>query len=95
MKVTITGFSKNHVDATVVLERSTELWRFTGYYGHPKKSKRKESWSLLKQLAGLNTLPWVLMGDINDLLLPEEKRSRHPHPQWLIRGFREVVEVVG
>jgi hypothetical protein len=35
------------------------------------------------------------MGDFNDLLSNEEKRSRVDHPPWRIRGFREAVQHSG
>lgn len=79
-EVTITGFSRNHIDATVSLEGANK-WRFTGFYGHPKRSRRHQSWKLLKHLANLSSLPWPLMGDFNDLLSQSEKRGKTPHPK--------------
>ncbi|PNX85909.1 hypothetical protein L195_g041983, partial [Trifolium pratense] len=32
------------------------------------------------------------MGDFNDILSNEEKRSRDDHPPWRIRGFREAIQ---
>jgi hypothetical protein len=47
---------------------------------------------LLRTLSQDNTLPWCVMGDFNDLLSNEDKRSRVDHPPWRIRGFREAVQ---
>jgi hypothetical protein len=33
----------------------------------------------------------TFMGDFNDLLSNEDKRSRVDHPPWRIMGFREAV----
>lgn len=93
--VTIMGYSRNHIDASVVLEEGANTWRFTGYYGNPERSRRRESWQLIKHLATLSSLPWALMGDFNDILSSNEKRGRHPQPQWLINGFRDAVECSG
>ncbi|XP_031121118.1 uncharacterized protein LOC116024364 [Ipomoea triloba] len=35
------------------------------------------------------------MGDFNDMLHAEETIARIPHPQWLLRGFREAVDTSG
>jgi hypothetical protein len=32
------------------------------------------------------------MGDFNDLLSNDEKRSKVDHPPWRIRGFRDAVQ---
>nr|GMD06060.1 uncharacterized protein LOC109186215 [Ipomoea batatas] len=90
--LTITGFSRNYIDTTIKLENSPILWRYTGYYGCPERNKRKSSWDLVKHLSIQNTLPWILMGDFNDLLHPSEKIGRVQHPNWLIQGFPEAVE---
>lgn len=39
------------------------MWRFTGYYGYLERSRKKESWQLVKHLATLSSLPWVIMGE--------------------------------
>lgn len=35
IEVTVAEFSKNHIDATVVIADVAPPWRFTGFYGHP------------------------------------------------------------
>lgn len=78
----VLSFSNNHIDM-LVKEGSME-WRLTGYYGYPDRNRRHLSWNLLRQLAGVNSLPWVCIGDYNDLLTSNDKRGRVEHPQWLI-----------
>lgn len=69
----IKSYSQNHTDMTVNDLNGT--WKFTGFYGHPESTSRRLSWSLLRQLANVDTLPWVCMGDFNDLLTNEEKKG--------------------
>lgn len=94
-EVDIVGYSRHHIDAIVCLEGGRDKWRLTGYYGQPDRSRRRESWQLLKALAPLNTFPWAILGDFNDILNPKEKRGGNPQPRWLIQGFKEAVEFCG
>ncbi|XP_031105286.1 uncharacterized protein LOC116010151 [Ipomoea triloba] len=71
------------------------VWRMTGFYGFPERSRRNASWDLLHTLACQSPLPWVVVGDFNDLLFQHEKRGGNPHPDNLLRGFGEAVEDCG
>ncbi|XP_057793280.1 uncharacterized protein LOC131009894 [Salvia miltiorrhiza] len=82
------SFSSNHIDMQVT--DTTGEWRLTGFYGYPERGRRRDSWNLLRRLKDVNTLPWVVMGDFNDLLDPGDKRGSVPHPNWLFNGFREA-----
>ncbi|XP_031097211.1 uncharacterized protein LOC116001448 [Ipomoea triloba] len=70
-------------------------WRMTGFYGFLERGRRYASWELLRSLADKSPLPWVVMGDFNDLLFQHEKRGGNPHPHNLLRGFGEVVDECG
>lgn len=43
----------------------------------------------------MSSLPWVCVGDYNDLLWERDKRGRVDHPPHLFRGFRDVVDECG
>ncbi|XP_031099874.1 uncharacterized protein LOC116004082 [Ipomoea triloba] len=88
------SFSKNHIDVEVSLT-GYGVWRMTGFYGFPERGRRSESWDLLRSLAGRSPLPWVVLGDFNDLLFQYEKRGGNPHPDSLLRGFGEAVADCG
>nr|GME05062.1 uncharacterized protein LOC109162272 [Ipomoea batatas]GME15660.1 uncharacterized protein LOC109162272 [Ipomoea batatas] len=95
VELEVTGFSSNHIDSIVILDIGSPKWRFTGYYGYPERSRRRESWQLLRTLASLSTMPWVVMGDYNDLMHQGDKRGRHPQPTWLLNGFTEAIADCG
>ena len=42
-------------------------------YGYPEHSRRREAWDMLIQLSQNSKLPWVCVGDFNDLLDQSEK----------------------
>lgn len=68
MRCQITSYSRHHFDVEVEDEVRGRL-RITGYYGYPDRSIRRESWALIRRLAGLSRLPWCIIGDFNDFVV--------------------------
>lgn len=65
--------SKSHVDVVLSCDvMRTRQWRLTGFYGEPRRELRKNSWYLLRFLRAQLDLPWLCMGDFNELLMAEE-----------------------
>ncbi|XP_031090853.1 uncharacterized protein LOC115995843 [Ipomoea triloba] len=87
-------YSKNHIDVEVSVA-GFECWRMMCFYGYPERNRRSDSWELLRSLLTSSDLPWVVIGDFNDLLFQHEKRGGNPHPDALLRGFGEAVEDCG
>lgn len=85
------SYSKNHID-TIVRTSPGNFFRFTGIYGEPDRNKRHETWQLIRNLATNNFLPWVLVGDMNNVCSQEDKIGGRPYPQSLITGFLNVLE---
>uniref|UniRef100_A0A803P924 Reverse transcriptase domain-containing protein n=1 Tax=Cannabis sativa TaxID=3483 RepID=A0A803P924_CANSA len=85
-EVVIQGFSFSHIDATIqMIGYST--WRFTGVYGEPKRELRYRTWDLFRSLKHDSSLPWCLMGDMNNLASQFEKKGGRKYPDRLIDGF--------
>lgn len=87
----VAGYSSNHVDIEF-LEGGLIAWRLTCFYGFPEMSRRKNSWELIKRLAGISRVPWMIFGDFNDLLQKADKWGKIDHPQSLMDGFRSAIE---
>ncbi|CAN0925181.1 Transposon TX1 uncharacterized 149 kDa protein [Linum grandiflorum] len=49
-RVKVLSFSRNYIDMEV-LDEFGVVTRFTGFYGMPERSRRRESWDLLRSLA--------------------------------------------
>ncbi|XP_019197195.1 PREDICTED: uncharacterized protein LOC109191078 [Ipomoea nil] len=88
------SYSKNYVDVEVSIP-GCDKWRMTGFYGFSQRGQRRDSWDLIRTLAGRSDLPWVMIGDFNDLLFQSEKRGGNPHPDSLLHGFGETIEDCG
>lgn len=66
-------------------------WRYTGYYGFPERSRRRESWDMIRNLSVASTIPWCIIGDFNDMVSVEEKRGGQRQPRALLDGFVETL----
>ncbi|XP_019177748.1 PREDICTED: uncharacterized protein LOC109172953 [Ipomoea nil] len=88
------SYSTNYVDVEVTMP-GCEKWRMTGFYGFSQRGQRRDSWDLIRTLVGRSNLPWVMIGDFNDLLYQSEKRGGNPHPLSLLHGFGETIEECG
>ena len=55
------GTSRLYIDADVV-EADGFVWRFTGFYGEPRRELRKNSWYLLRFLRAQSDAPWLRWG---------------------------------
>lgn len=73
VSVKIIGSSKFFIDV-IINSDSKNAWRFTRYYGDPDPSQRIQSWRLLRRLKDANTLPWLVGGDMNEILYNTVKR---------------------
>ena len=65
-------FSPFHIDA-VINPGIRDAWRFTGFYEAPEIASSEDSWSLLRYLSSQLNLPWVCIGDFNEIICVEEK----------------------
>lgn len=74
-------FSPNHIDAIISEKHGGKKWRFTGFYRHPETSRHNESWALLSRLSTHSDLPWVCMGDYNELMFISEKEGGNARPE--------------
>nr|POF19513.1 hypothetical protein CFP56_47693 [Quercus suber] len=67
----------NKIDAEVNSSEGFGWWHLTGIYRNPKTSKRDESWAFLKYLSGRSQLPWMVIGDFNELMGLSEKEDEY------------------
>lgn len=85
------GFDNNHMDVHIA-SNNTVSWRLTGFYGFPERSRRRDSWEFIKILAMKSNLPWVLVGDFNDMVSEADKKGNNKHPYYLLDGFKKTIE---
>jgi hypothetical protein len=62
-------------------------------HGETQLSERYKTWSLLKFIKSSSSLPWVCIGDFNEVLHQSEHGGVQERSRAQIEGFREMVDV--
>ena len=73
LDVEIKSFSRYHINAIVIDPKAGFKWRMTGFYENLETSSRKESWSFLRFLNSQYQMPWMCLGDFNEIVSATEK----------------------
>ena len=94
MRVKLLPYSQYHIDV-IPTERDREPWRLICVYGEEQLSERHKTWSLLKFIKSSSPLPWVCIGDFNEVLYQSEHIGVQERSRAQIEGFREMVDVCG
>ena len=88
------SYSKFHIDVWVS-EEDGKVWRFTRFYGESVRTRWRGSWRMLRFLRNQADLPWLCVGDFNEILHVEEQMGGNDREEWCMSGFREAVEYCG
>ena len=83
--------SHSHIDVVVHGVGNGGPWRAIGFYGHPDTSKRYTSWQLLETLNTQCNMPWLVCGDFNEIVHPDEKLGWKDRDATQMDAFREVL----
>ncbi|KAK1650518.1 hypothetical protein QYE76_068323 [Lolium multiflorum] len=84
--------SRYHIDSEIT-EGDGFKWRFTGIYGESKAEKKEETWKLLRTIRHHYDIPWLCVGDFNEILFSWEKVGGAARPQSCMDNFKEALEV--
>ena len=94
-KVGILTHSDYSIHALVKVPSPSLSFLLTAVYASPNFNKRKIFWNYLQNLATAITLPWVLFGDFNDMLLDDEKLGGLPLNRTNVSAFRACMDNCG
>ncbi|XP_024200679.1 uncharacterized protein LOC112204026 [Rosa chinensis] len=83
--------SAHHIDAEIRGAPGEPRWRLTGFYGYSRTNDRDHSWKLLRELSDLDSLPWVIIGNFNEILDSGEKINGPIRAERQMRGFRDAL----
>ncbi|XP_062005742.1 uncharacterized protein LOC133722901 [Rosa rugosa] len=84
--------SHHHIDVEVwERDGSGIAWRLSGFYGHPTTSESHRTWTLLRELSVQSALPWIVVGDFNEVLHASEKDGSCVRREGQMQQFRYVL----
>lgn len=83
--------SPNHIDTECKVGDSATWWKFTGFYGFSNMATCHLSWTLLLSLCRETSLPWLCVGDFNEVLSSSEQLGRVGRRANQMNGFQEAV----
>lgn len=86
--------SLNHIDV-LINKGKADVWRLTGFYGHPVTQRRVESWNLIRSLLGKFSAPWLCAGDFNEITKTHEKKGGRLRPDFQMKNFRDALDECG
>ena len=90
----VVGSYRYYIDA-VINKNERDEWRFTGFYGEPDVAKRNEAWAKLKSLNNNQNIPWLCVGDYNEITRQEEKRGGALRSFNQMQLFRDLIDECG
>ena len=65
--------TKQEIHATVKMRSSNISWLLFAIYASPRLAERRILWGNLKTVAHLHNLPWLKIGDFNEVLCDDDK----------------------
>ncbi|KAK6132366.1 hypothetical protein DH2020_033887 [Rehmannia glutinosa] len=87
--VSLRGYSDRYIDVDTELHNHS--FRFTGVYGQPAVSLRRQSWQDFLNLQSSPEIPWVMCGDFNEVLCQDEFQGSQPRAYWQMNLFRDTL----
>ena len=78
MDVTILASTEQEIHAIIKVHSSNLSWLITGIYASPRYRERRILWDNLNKVATLHNLPWLVLGDFNEILSSEDKLGGRP-----------------
>ncbi|XP_024196014.1 uncharacterized protein LOC112199199 [Rosa chinensis] len=89
--VRLRNYSTNHIDVKVGAIGSARVFRFTGICGVATMADRIITWNLLRTLAAQLNMPWIVVGDFNEILCLEDKSGGPPCNIAQMNRFRQAL----
>ena len=70
--------SNYYVDVIIKEEKE---WRLTSIYGKPRWEHKHVTWETMRSLHNGSDLPWLMLGDFNEILFHHEKEGGRARSQ--------------
>ena len=90
-------FKDSRVGTSILISHALLLviWRLTSFYGQPNTSKCEETWFILESLSHSNHLPWLCIGDYNEIISQIETSRCRTRLTRQLEWFCHVINCCG
>lgn len=78
VQASLVATTKQEIHVTIPVKNSNFLWLLSAIYASPRISKRKLLWENLESIAKAHALPWLALGDFNEVLDDSKKMGGGP-----------------
>ncbi|XP_042972741.1 uncharacterized protein LOC122304536 [Carya illinoinensis] len=92
VEVELLTYTQHHISLKVSAEGEQSPYLLTGFYGFPDAARRAASWELLRAIKPSVNLPWICIGDFNEILHSYEKFGAADRPFRMMEDFRTAME---
>ena len=94
INIDIAGYSDYHLDCEVC-DPGFDPWRLSLVYGEAQTHLRHQTWDTMRNIASLSTLPWLCIGDFNEVLYSHEHDRVGNRSQAQMDAFRDALDTCG
>ena len=94
-QITLLSCSSHHIDVIVDGVGSHNPWCFTGVYGWSETSQKTKTCNMIRDIYKNVDLPWLLGGDLNEILFNFKKKGGFIKSQNVLDAFHETLEECG
>lgn len=79
----------NYIDVRIF--DAEKEWRLIGFYGEFAWQQKYLTWQRLRGLNAQHNLPWLVLGDFNEILSNDEKEGGNQRPLRYIQAFQQAL----
>ncbi|XP_040994390.1 uncharacterized protein LOC121240940 [Juglans microcarpa x Juglans regia] len=92
MDIEVLTYTSFHISVQVKNSNLGKLCTIIGFYEHPVTAKREGSWQLLRLLQPKDNIPWLCMGDFNEIMYQHEKWGGAQRSFTQMQGFKNALQ---
>ncbi|KAF7151544.1 hypothetical protein RHSIM_Rhsim02G0152800 [Rhododendron simsii] len=95
LDIDVEGANKKFLHVVVNDKSTNECWASTFVYGCPSRLGRQQVWDCIKNIARSELLPWLCMGDFNQVLTVDDKIGGLEPSQNMLSSFHDMISSCG
>ncbi|XP_065630930.1 uncharacterized protein LOC112006522 [Quercus suber] len=95
VEVTQLAKTEQEIHVVVKVHACNSSWLLSSIYASPRLEERKLLWNNLASIAPMHELPWLMLGDFNELLSNGDKLGGNPLNPRRVQMFKDCLDTCG